>query len=230
MTRKVAIVQARMGSTRFPGKVLADLAGAPMLERQLARLSRARMLDEIVVATTTMAEDDAVVGLSARLGYRYFRGDAHDVLRRYLDASRDARADLVVRVTGDCPLIDPDVVDRVVDALIAGPADYASNVIRRTYPRGLDTEALHSDVLARTERLAREPAWREHVTLFIYSGRPDLWILRSVESELERSDLRWTVDLPEDLTAMRSLYEELNLASYHRPYAEILAHVQARSG
>jgi len=134
--RTVAIVQARMTSTRLPGKVLADLAGRPMLEQQLRRLALARTVDEVMVATTDNATDDPVCALVERLGMAVFRGSEHDVLARFVGAARQGRADVVVRVTADCPLLDPALVDAVVMPMLANwRCDYASNVLERCYPR-----------------------------------------------------------------------------------------------
>jgi spore coat polysaccharide biosynthesis protein SpsF len=204
--RVVALVQARTGSTRLPGKVLMDLHGRPMLAQLLSRLSRAQRIDEVVVATSELDGDDAVAQVAEAEGVRVFRGDERDVLARMLGAARMAEADLVVRVTGDCPLIDPDVVDQVVSEL--GDHDLASNAIIRTFPRGLDTEVLTRDALERIAELASSPESREHVTWFAYRERPDLFKLRSVESgEGDRyAALDWSVDTADDLERVRRLW------------------------
>ena len=225
--RRVVIVQARMTSTRLPGKVLMDLAGKPLLERQLERLTRCERADEVVLAVTTNADDDALVDLARRLGLRWHRGSEHDVLERYAGAAREAAADVVVRVTSDCPLIDPEETDAVIAALESERCDYASNILERTLPRGLDTEALWRDVLERVERLATSAAAREHVTWFVHSERPDLFVLRSVRRPYAAADLRWTVDTPQDLALVRRLYEELGIAYRRVSLPEILDHVRA---
>lgn len=222
----VAILQARTGSSRLPGKVLADLGGRPALAVELERLSRAA-LDGIVVATTTNPADDAVAELARREGVRVVRGPEDDVLARYVQALHATAADIVVRVTGDCPLHDPDVVDRVVAALDAG-VDYASNVLVRTFPVGLDAEAVTRESLERTNALATSPAAREHVTWLIRAERPDDFVRRSVEDEVDNSDLRWTLDTPQDLTRLRRLVDELDLVRRPRPYREVVAEVRAR--
>jgi spore coat polysaccharide biosynthesis protein SpsF len=186
------------------------------------------MLDEIVVATTFSTSDDAIAELGNSEGVRVFRGSELDVLGRIVGAALATRADVVVRVTGDCPLIDPQVTDRVVQELeaIGVPADYASNVVNRTFPRGLDVEAMFMDTLLRVDRLAQSPAEREHVTITIRSERPELFLVRSVESESDDSDLRWTVDEARDLELVRRLYEDLGLAERAVPYATIVQHVR----
>jgi spore coat polysaccharide biosynthesis protein SpsF len=216
------IVQARMTSTRLPGKILVDLAGKPMLAQELARLRRCTLADEIVVATTTNATDDPVVELCRALDVRWYRGDEHDVLARYLGAAREVRGDLVVRVTADCPLIDPDEVGRVIAG--ATGVDYCSNVLARTFPRGLDAEALWVDVLERVGRLATSREAREHVTWFIREERRDLFLTRSIVDDADNSDLRWTVDEPADLELVRKIYA----ASDPRlPYRELVKLVRA---
>ena len=163
--RTVAIIQARMGSSRLPGKVLMPIGRRSMLAEVVAAAAAARSIDQVVVATTDEPLDEQVAGEAAAAGAGVFRGDTHDVLRRYLGAARAFHADVVVRVTADCPLLDPEVIDAVVGALLDGePADYVSNTHVRSFPRGLDVEAMHRDVLARLARLARSPAAREHVT------------------------------------------------------------------
>jgi spore coat polysaccharide biosynthesis protein SpsF len=206
--RRVAIIQARMTSVRLPGKVLMDIAGRPMLEHVIARTRRCEELDEVVVATSVNVDDDPVVGLCRKLDVSYHRGSELDVLSRYIGAAESSNADLVVRITADCPLIDPAVADSVirVASRSAGDCDYASNTVERTFPRGLDTEALFADVLKRTGRLATSEPAREHVTWFIYKERPDLFIRQDVLDAVDNSDLRWTVDTEEDLAMVRALY------------------------
>src|SRR3954451_132044 len=216
-----------MTSTRLPGKVLMDLAGAPMLVRELERVRRAATIDEIVVATTTNATDDPVAEVAAAHGARVFRGDEHDVLGRYLGAAREADAGVVVRITADCPLLDPSVLDRVVRALDRD-ADYASNVVERTFPQGLDCEALHRDVLERVGRLATPQPAREHVTWLVYAERPELFVRRDVIDPEDNSDLSWTVDRPEDLERVRDLYARFGLAAQRLPYTELVAGVRAQ--
>jgi spore coat polysaccharide biosynthesis protein SpsF len=227
--RRVAILQARMTSERLPGKVLADLAGRPMIEQQLRRLQRCKRIDELVIATTTNADDDPLVKLAARLGVRPYRGSEHDVLSRYAGAAREASADLVVRLTSDCPLADPGEVDVVVAELEERrtSADYASNGLEPSLPRGLDAEALWRDVLERADRMAQSKPAREHVTWFVYSECPDLFALHPVRRPYDAADLRWTVDTRADLAMVRRLYEELDLAGRDVPLAKIIAYVRA---
>lgn len=206
--RTVAIVQARMGSTRLPGKVLADIAGKPMLVRVVERLRRAATIDEIVIATTTATADDVLVDFCARRGYTYYAGSEHDVLGRYYHASLHLAAEVIVRVTADCPLIDPLVVDRTVKAFHAAAPeiDYASNVLPpRSFPRGLDVEVFSATALARVETLDRDPASREHVTPHFYR-HPESFRLLRVPADFDASEHRWTVDTPEDLELARRIH------------------------
>jgi spore coat polysaccharide biosynthesis protein SpsF len=226
----VIVVQARMQSSRLPGKVLLDLEGRPLLQRVLERLRRCAHADEIVLAVPDVPADDPLVDLARRLDVRWYRGSEHDVLARYAGAAREARADLVVRVTSDCPLIDPGETDAVIQELQTRRAscDYASNRLEPHLPRGLDTEALWRDVLERTDRLATSGPAREHVTWFCYAERPDLFTLHSVlRPELAAHDLRWTVDTEDDLTMVRRLYSELGLADRVLAPREVIAYLRA---
>jgi len=222
---RVVIVQARMTSTRLPGKVLADLGGRSVLERQLERLARCERADELVVATTTNRDDDPIEALVRGLGHRVFRGSEHDVLSRYAGAAREADADLVVRVTSDCPLIDPEETDAVIGELEERrtEADYASNTLVRHLPRGLDTEALWRDVLERADRMATSVPAREHVTFYVWSEHPERFTLHAVKRPYDAADLRWTVDTPEDLEVVRRLFDALGYADRAVPLAEAIA-------
>jgi spore coat polysaccharide biosynthesis protein SpsF len=226
--RKVIIVQARMTSTRLPGKVLMEVAGRSMLAQQLRRLKQCSMADEIMIATTTNSADDPVVELARQEEVQHFRGSEHDVLARFVGAARQAQADVVIRVTADCPLIDPEITDCVISELVSHPdnCDYASNVLHRTYPRGLDVEALYWDTLLRVDRFAKLPTTREHVTTLIRSEKPGLFLCRSITDSENNSHLRWTVDTYVDLELIRKLYNALHLGTRVSPYSEILRFVQ----
>jgi spore coat polysaccharide biosynthesis protein SpsF len=220
--KRVFIIQARMTSTRLPGKILMDLDGAPMLKRQLDRLKRCRTADKIVVACTTNATDEPIAALCAREGVPVFRGSESDVLSRYIGAAREAEADIVVRVTSDCPLISPEICDKVVDAV--GGADYASNTLKRTYPRGLDCEAFTRAALEKAAAEATSAPAHEHVTWYIHTEARTRFHMRSIEDSNDHSALRWTVDQSEDLAMVRRLWSELKLSDNIRTYREILAY------
>jgi len=204
----VAIVQARMGSTRLPGKVMMDLLGEPVLVRDVNRLRRSELLDEVVIATTTMPADDHIVSLCKERGWPYFRGDENDVLDRYYQAARTCNADVIVRVTSDCPMIDPEIVDRVIQSFLDIPdIDYVSNTLSpRTFPRGLDTEVMTFEALERAWMEDTDPKLREHVTPFIYRN-PELFCVHAFVNETDLSDHRWTLDTPEDFAFIQAVYE-----------------------
>jgi len=220
----VAIVQARTSSSRLPRKVLADIAGFPLIEHVLRRVGSARSIDDVVLATTTNDQDDPLIRIAERVGVRWFRGDEHDVLSRFVGAAHEAGADLVVRVTGDCPLIDPDVTDLVVRSLVdhESTVDYASNVVVRSFPRGLDVEAFFVDVLNRVDRFATTADEREHVTMAIYSSFANLFERFDVVAVDDDSDIRWTVDYPADLDVVRRCYESLGLVDNQLPYRDVV--------
>lgn len=207
----VAIIQARMGSTRLPDKVLADIGGRSMLAHICRRVSRVSSVDQVVVATTSRPEDAAVVEECERLAVACFRGSEQDVLDRYHQAATRYEADAVVRITADCPLIDRQVTDEVIRSFLQRRPDYASNTLRRTWPRGLDTEVMTAAALARARAEATEPHQRVHVTPYLYE-HPDSFQLLAVTGPEEGrgiSDGRWTVDLPADLDFVRAVYERL---------------------
>lgn len=215
MMKIVAIVQARMGSTRLPGKVLMDIQGSPMLHRVVSRLARSERVDEIVVATTDRSEDDAIEARCAGEGWLLMRGSQHDLLDRYYQAALERRADLVVRVTADCPLLDPGIVDHVIDRFtpLLPEVDYASNGIPpRTYPRGLDVEVFTFGALRTAWSEDENAAWREHATPFLYrSGR---FRTLPILNDTDLSSLRWTVDTAEDLEFVRQVYAALGGAHF----------------
>ncbi|MCA8974159.1 MAG: glycosyltransferase family protein [Planctomycetes bacterium] len=201
----VAVLQARATSTRLPGKVLRGILGEPMLQRQLARVRRASCLQGVVVATSDDASDDEVAALAARCGVACHRGALDDVLARCHGAAAQAGAEHVVRLTGDCPLVDPAIVDRVVAAHLESGADYTSNTLRRTFPDGLDVEVVRASVLAEAVAEATLPSEREHVTPFVYH-RPERYRLCSVEHREPLGQLRWTVDTAEDLEVVTAVF------------------------
>jgi len=222
--RVAALVQARTGSSRLPGKVLEDVGGIPLIAHTLRRLRAAGRVDDVVLATTVEPGDDALVELASKEEVEAHRGSEQDVLSRLRGAAEASGAAAVVRITGDCPLLDPAVVDGVVGALVdrEEPCDYASNVLRRTYPRGLDAEALWTSTLRRIDELAESPEAREHVTWFAYRERPDLFRLRSVEIEDGRPDLDWSVDTAEDLELVRGLVSLLERPDEPVPWRELV--------
>ena len=209
----IAIIQARMNSSRLPGKVMADICGKPSLECILERVQRARSIHQIIVATTRDPSDNVVVDLCKTLQVNCFRGDENDVLGRFWGAAKAVNAEIVVRLTADCPMIDPDVIDEVVSKFLSADYDYVSNTIERTYPDGLDVEVMSIDALGKADKQAIDPFLREHVTPYITGKRPDLgageFSTGQVKFEVGFSHIRWTVDTIEDLDRIRKLVSYL---------------------
>lgn len=204
--KTIAIIQARMGSTRLPGKVLADLCGRPMLRTLLDRIDAVPDIDEVIVATTVAPEDDALATWLADQGVACYRGSKDDVLDRYYQCARMHEPDLVVRVTADDPLKDPAIIARAIAICAADPSiDYCSNTIHPTYPEGLDIEVVRFRALQRAHQEAVMPSDREHVMPYIWN-RPDRFKLHSFEFERNLSHWRWTVDKPADLELMRAIF------------------------
>jgi spore coat polysaccharide biosynthesis protein SpsF len=207
--RVIAVIQARVGSQRLPGKVLHDVGGAPLLSRVIERVQAASTVDGVVVATTDADEDDPVAALAVKSGAGVYRGSADDVLDRMYRAALVAGADVVVRITADDPFKDPDVIDAVVGAVLADPnVDYASNTIEPTFPEGVDVECLRMGALESAWRRATLPSDREHVTPFVWR-QPDAFRLRSVRNGTDLSGLRWTIDHPADLEFARAVQARL---------------------
>jgi spore coat polysaccharide biosynthesis protein SpsF len=204
----VAIIQARTGSTRLPRKVLEEIGGKPMLWHVIERVKRARLVDEVVVATTDGEEDSAVEKIAEECGVGCFRGSEEDVLDRYYRAAEKFGADIVVRITADCPLIDPEIIDRAIRMFLDGNFDYVSNTLPPTFPDGLDVEVFSLVTLRRAWEEARKASEREHVTPYI-RNHPEIFRLGNLKSEVDLSHMRWTVDRPEDLMFVREIYREL---------------------
>ena len=226
MTDVIAIVQARMGSTRLPGKVLLDLAGKPMLVRDVERILRADNVDDVVVATTTKTEDDKIISLCRDYGWSCFRGSENDVLDRYYQAAREFHAKTIVRITSDCPLIEPTVVDQLIEKFfeLEPNIDYVSNIFPlRTYPRGLDSEVMSFSTLERCWKEEKNPAYREHVTPYIHH-HPDRFGISELNNEQDLSSLRWTVDTPEDFEFVSQIYHYLGEREFS--WTHILALLQ----
>lgn len=208
--RIVATIEARMTSSRLPGKVLRPVLSRPLLSFMIERLRRVWQLEQIVVATTINESDDPIADLAAGLGVGCFRGSEEDVMARVLGAARKAGADLIVETTGDCPLIDPAVVDQVIATYQANSVDYCSNVLVPTYPRGMDVQVFPTEVLAEVDQLTNDPADREHVSLYIYE-HPERYKLLNVCSGLRPEDTehRLTVDTPADYELVKKIIERL---------------------
>lgn len=207
--KRVAIIQARTGSTRLPGKVLLPLGGTTVLGCVVDRLQACTQIAEIVVATTTLAGDDAVESEAARLKVGAFRGASDDVLERFCAAAQACGADIVVRITADCPLIDGALVDCMMMTFDERQpeCDYLSNTIARTFPRGLDAEIFTYAALKKAAEEADEPYQREHVTPYLYQ-HPELFAISQYTDPAgeDHSSMRWTLDTPEDFTFLQAVY------------------------
>ena len=209
--RVVAILQARMGSSRLPRKVLRPLLGRPMLVHILERVKSAKRLDGIVVATTDLPEDREIIDLACQHGVEGFAGPVEDVLTRYHLAAQAHEADVIVRVGGDEPFLDPPTVDLMVRRHLESGADYTDNCrMVQSFPRGLDVEVVSRPTLDRIARVAQEPHQREHVTPYLYEHPEEFKItLVEAEGELRRPDLRLVVDTPEDFQLVEAVYQAL---------------------
>lgn len=206
----ICVIQARVGSTRLPGKVLKKICGKTILEHDIERLKRIKNIDKLVIATTTLEKDDAIVEEAKRLGITYFRGSEEDVLSRYYYAARENNADVVVRVTSDCPLIDSEISEKIIQYYLDNKDkyDYVSNTIDRTYPRGLDTEVFSFHTLEKAFNEAENQRDKEHVTPYIWDNA-ELFMLYQYKNNVDYSNLRWTLDTEEDLKLICIIYEYL---------------------
>lgn len=205
-----AVIQARMSSTRLPGKVVMEVLGKPLLQLLTERLKHSKYLDDIIIATTTNPADDPVRDLAEKLELKYIRGSEDDVLGRYYQAAKEFGLGHIVRITADCPLIDPEVVDRILRIYIDSnfKYDYVSNTLKPTFPDGLDVEVFSFSVLEKINRLSEKRYQREHVCTYIIEN-PDQFNIHNVTGDRDYSYLRWTVDNPEDFALVKTIYERL---------------------
>lgn len=240
--KTVIIIQARMGSTRLPGKILKEVLEKPLLSYQIERLKRVTLADEIVLATTTNSLDQKVVDFCRQEQISFFRGSEDDVLSRYTEAAKHFDAKVVVRVSGDCPLIDPKIVDKVIGFYFQHypTYHYVSNTLERTYPRGLDVEVFSLSALEQAAKASTRPEEREHVTPYIYR-HPELFALANVAHSTNESHHRWTVDTEEDFQLiakiLKTLYPKnpdftmddiLELLKKHPDWMLINAHIRQK--
>lgn len=205
------IMQARMGSSRLPGKVLKQVCGRTLLELQYERIQAAKRVDRIIIATTTELKDEPIVDICRKVNMECLRGSEHDVLDRYYQTARQAgtlSGDAIIRVTADCPLLDPEVLDRVIDLFLTSEVDYASNINPPTFPDGLDVEVFKYEALEKAWQEARLISEREHVTPYI-RNHPEIFSQVNHRGSTDLSGLRLTVDEPEDLEVVRCIYEKL---------------------
>ncbi|SHE87570.1 spore coat polysaccharide biosynthesis protein SpsF [Tissierella praeacuta DSM 18095] len=213
--KTIAIIQARMGSARLPGKVMMKIGGKTVLDHVIARIKQSKEVDEIVIATTIKENDNQIVDEVNRLGVKFFRGSEEDVLSRYYYAAKENEADIVARITSDCPLIDPKIVDEVIkfykEHEYAMVVNASSDLSKRTFPRGLDVEIFSFDQLEIAFTNADEKYQREHVTPFIYENNDNIFYYKN---NIDYSKHRWTLDTKEDFELICKIYDELYKGSH----------------
>ncbi len=241
----VAIIQARMGSSRLPGTGLIDLAGQPVIARLINRLSKSKKIDGIWLATTTNPEDDSLIEWAKRNNINFYRGQVKDVLDRYYQAASLSNATVIVRITGDCPLIDPEIVDKVIEEFLNTNSDYVSNIKPPTFPDGLDVEVFSRAALNRAWQEAKLDSEREHVTPYLWKNA-NLFKLKNIANTPDLSHLRWTLDMKEDwdflnrvftaleqsehLSAMSNLKDILALIGKHPDWLALNSQYQRNEG
>lgn len=227
MEKAVVIVQARMTSTRLPGKVLMSLKGKPVLEHVIDRLKQSKQIDAIVIATTTNQSDDCIVELCNKCNVEFYRGSENDVLSRYYNAAKEQHADIVIRVTSDCPLIDACILDdmlaKVKQQNICVMTNAGIDQSKRTFPRGLDIEIFRFEVLEQAYKMASELYQREHVTPYIYETSSDT---SYYQSSIDYSEHRWTLDTEEDFKVIQSIYDELYQGEHDFYMKDILEYLE----
>lgn len=241
--KTVAIIQARIGSTRLPGKILKVLMGKTVLQHVIERVQQVRSIDNIIIATTILDQDNPVADEAVKCGVNYFRGSENDVLARYYLAAKNNNADIIVRITSDCPLIDPIVTDKIVnfykDKVVYNIVTNASgDLSKRTYPRGLDSEVFSFNTLQKAYEQADKQYQREHVTPYIYENNPMIYYYRNT---IDYSMYRWTLDTEEDFELIKEIYRHLykgkhdfylqdviNLFTIHPELIKINAHIEQK--
>lgn len=235
-----AIIQARMSSTRLPGKILKEVNGKPLLTYQLERIAQSNLIDKVVIATTIASKDDIIVEFCKKNSLEYYRGSENDVLSRYYETAEQYGGDIIVRLTSDCPIIDPSIVDETIQYYIESNYDYVSNTIERTYPRGLDTEVFSKEALEKAYKEATLSRDKEHVTAYMYSN-PERFKLGYIKNKQDYSNYRWTIDTIEDFKLieliLKELYEEnsifymsdvIELLKKYPKWIELNAHIEQK--
>lgn len=239
----VMIIQARMSSTRLPGKILKKVLDKTLLEYQIERVSRCQLVDRIVIATTVNPRDQSIIDLCEKLNISYFQGSELDVLDRYYHTAKLYSAEVIVRITSDCPLIDPEIIDQIIQFYLTfyPQYDYVSNCLQRTYPRGMDTEVFSFSALEKAFLKGQQLHEREHVTPFIYNPQNNYKIQNIAYTE-NQSHYRWTVDTIEDFTLIEkmiisfypsypnfTLKDCLNLLQKYPEWSKINSHIAQKS-
>lgn len=243
MSRIIAIIQARVSSVRLAKKVLLTLEGKTVLEQVIDRVKNSKLIQEVIVATTVLKEDLKIVRLCSARGVIVYCGSEKDVLDRYYQAAQLLKAEHIVRITADCPLIDPEIIDEVIRLHLFKKADYTSNTIKETFPDGEDVEIFTIDTLKRVWQDARLPSEREHVTPYIYKNHPKLFKLANLESPDNLCQKRWTLDEKQDYKFITLIYkflykrnkifgmpEILGLLRRHPEYEDINHNIKRNQG
>lgn len=217
-----AIIQARMNSTRLPGKVLRKVLGIPLLQFQIEKVRRSSRINEVIIATTTNEMDDPIIELCKELDVSYFRGSENDVLSRYYECALNNEVDVIVRLTSDCPLIDHNIIDQVINTYLKNQDyDYVSNTLQRTFPRGYDTGVLCFKTLKEIYELAKKDSEREHVTLYLHHN-PQKYNLMNVKSNIDYSSYRLTVDTREDFELISQVLTKLYPKNPHFTFDDVI--------
>jgi spore coat polysaccharide biosynthesis protein SpsF len=225
LSNNLLIVQARMSSTRFPGKVLKNLEESLMIDYQLLRISKCKFVQKTVVATSEEITDDVLVEHLSHNAIDVVRGSLNDVLDRFIKVLDIYRPDYFIRITGDCPLVMPEIIDCMVDEFEKSSLDYLSNALEPSYPDGLDVEIIKTSALRKLNTMALSSTEREHVTLGIYS-RPGIFNVRNLKNETDLSMERWTVDYPEDLEFIRKIVRFENTCSELLTFPQVLEYLR----
>lgn len=223
----IVILQARYSSTRLPGKVLKPILDKPMLVHQIERIQRCNKIDKIIVATSTEPSDDAIHALCQQSNIACSRGSLDDVLDRFYQTNQQENADQIIRLTGDCPLIDPVIIDEVVSAHITSKSDYTNNCSLPYLPDGLDVEVFTKASLAKSWHEAKKPSEREHVTQYIRNNTA-IFTINNITQAVDYSHLRWTVDEPEDFEFICKIFESLYPSQPHFNYHDVLTLLKAQ--
>jgi spore coat polysaccharide biosynthesis protein SpsF len=216
------VLQARLSSSRLPGKVLKQILDRPMLEMQIERCRRAKHMDRLIIATSRDSSDNPIQTLCEKMGLPFYRGSLDDVLDRFYQAVHAHKPDYVVRLTGDCPLIDPEIIDKTIAFGLSGSYDYANNCLQPTFPDGLDVEVMRLSSLETAWREATLGSDREHVTPFLYR-HPERFRIGCYKNNVDLSHLRWTVDEPADFALVTEIYKALYPQNPNFGYRDILS-------
>tara|TARA_B100001540_G_scaffold309217_1_gene325070 strand:- start:640 stop:1410 length:771 start_codon:yes stop_codon:yes gene_type:complete len=202
------IIQARVNSTRFPKKILQNLDKEyKVLEYVINQVKNSKKIEQIIIATTSLKDDDVVVDISKKNGCKSFRGSENDVLDRYFQCAKKFELDVIVRITSDCPLIDPHIIDQIIEEFESGKFDYVTNTFPRTFPKGLDVEIFSRETLEKMWKNSELPSEREHVTQFIFNN--DGFRIGNVKNDVDLSDMRWTLDEKKDFEFLVSIIERI---------------------